>query len=111
MRELVNDFPDPTEHSNEIDDTVASRKHKTRLISKKGLSPNTNRQKRLLKEVDGDGFDNVLRARAKANIKKTSIKDGRPQQSETTICSSDVEGLELYAALDGNGIRGQTDKN
>ena len=69
MHELVNDLPYLPEHSNEIDDTIASRKFKTRVTGKKGLSPYDKRKKELLKSVGGDDFDNVLRACAKANIK------------------------------------------
>ena len=39
IHELVNDLPDPPKHWNEVDDTVASLKHKTHVTGKKGLYP------------------------------------------------------------------------
>ena len=69
MHELANDIPGPPEHSNEIDDTFAGCKKKTRVTGKKGLSSYEKRQKELLKAVGEDNFDNVLRAHAKANVK------------------------------------------
>ena len=70
MHDLLNDLPDPPEHSNEIDDTVASYKCNIRVTGKNGLSTYEKRQKELLKVVGGDYFDNVLRACAKDNVKK-----------------------------------------
>ena len=104
MYDLVNDLPDLPEHSNEIYYTVASGKLKTRVTGKYGLYPYDKWQKELLRAVDGDNFYNVFRACAKSNIKKTSMEEGRPHQSGTTICSSYVEGLAFYAVLYGGGI-------